>query len=291
MIKVLIDLSDRELGEALAARLSGITDMLSIDMEKTREYDYVIDDDTEEILPVTALLDRIIGSYTEMTGKPFYGPERGLKKAFLFSSHEGGSGLSSVAFSFARVISGWSGHKVLYVDIGPEGRFLAGEYADPAPGKVRELEYMIKNTRLRYPMKYLSRDHFGPFVICMERYDPDLISEIAESGGFSRLVAAGASYGFENCEEVIRVEVINVKDVRSCGTGSGAGEYDYLVRNRDYINTVSGNEVSISEDSLSFKFIDGGLRISLSGDFGIGIDKLAKEITKNDGSGVFWKMS
>ena len=104
MIKVLIDLSDRQFGEDLAFSLSGLSDKLSIDLENKGEYDYVIDDKTEEILPVSALLDRIIGSYTEMTGKPFYGLEKGLKKAFLFTSPEGGSGLSSVAFSTARVI-------------------------------------------------------------------------------------------------------------------------------------------------------------------------------------------
>ena len=71
MIKVLIDLSDRQFGEDLAFSLSGLSDKLSIDLENKGEYDYVIDDKTEEILPVSALLDHIIGSYTEMTGKTF----------------------------------------------------------------------------------------------------------------------------------------------------------------------------------------------------------------------------
>ena len=114
---------------------------------------------------------------------------------------------------------------------------------------------------------------------------------MAESGGFSRLVIAGAEDGFESCEERVRIKVINAKDVRSAGMGWGPDEYDYIVRNREYMNSVSGNEVSIADDSLSFKYTDGGLRISLSGDFGIGIDKLAKEITDDEGSGIIWKMS
>lgn len=291
MIKVLIDLSDRKFGEDLAFSLSGLSEKLSIDMENKGEYDYVIDDRTEVILPVSALLDRIIGSYTETTGKPFYGPEKGLKKAFLFTSPEGGSGLSSVAFSFARMLSGISGQKILYVDVGQRGRFCAGEYTEPAQGNIREMEYMIKNNGLRYPMKYLSRDHFGPFVICMEKYDAGIISSIADAGGFSRLVVAGASGDFGSCEEKVRVQVINMKDVRSSGMGPGPEEFDFIVRNRDYINSVSGNEISISDDSLSFKFMNGGLRISLSGEFGIGIEKLVKEITEEDGPGVFWEMS
>ncbi len=290
MINVLISLSDRQLGSELAMRLSRISDMLSIDMERKGEYDYVIDDRTENILPVSALLDRIIESYTEKTGKSFYGHERGLKKAFLFSSPHGGSGLSSVAFSFARTISGQTGQKTLYADIGPEGRFCAGEYTDHASGNVRELEYMIKHKGLRYPMNYLSKDHFGPFVICFEKYDEEVISYIAETGGFSRLVVAGAAEGFENFCETVRTEVINVKDVRSAEMVSDAVKSDYIVRNRDYINSVAGNVISIADDSLSFKYMDGRLRISLSGEFGIGIDKLAKEMTEDDGSGVFWEM-
>ena len=43
MIKVLIDLSDRQFGEDLAFSLSGLSDKLSIDMENKGEYDYVID--------------------------------------------------------------------------------------------------------------------------------------------------------------------------------------------------------------------------------------------------------
>ena len=289
MIKVLISLSDRQFGEELAFRLSGLSDKLSIDMEDKGEYDYVIDDRTEEILPVSALLDRIIGSYMEMSGKPFYGPEKGMKKAFLFTSPEGGSGLSSVAFSFARTLSGVYGQKILYADIGPEGRFLAGEYTEPAQGNIRELEYLIKNNGLRYPMKYLSKDHFGPFVICMEKYNAGIIRNIAEAGGFGRLVVAGAAGDFDYCEENVHIQVINMKDVRSSGLESGSS--DFIVRNREYINSVSGNEISIADDSLSFKFMNGIIRISLSGEFGIGIEKLTKEITGDDGSGVFWEMS
>ena len=291
MSKVLINLSDRQFGEDLAFSLSGLSDKLSIDLENKGEYDYVIDDKTEEILPVSALLDRIIGSYTEMTGKPFYGLEKGLKKAFLFTSPEGGRGLSAVAFSVVRMLSGIFGQKILYVDVGQRGRFCAGEYTETAQGDIREMEYMIKNNGLRYPMKYLSRDHFGPFVICMEKYDAGIISSIADAGGFSRLVVAGADGDFEFCEEKVRVQVINMKDVRSSGMEPGTIEFDFIVRNRDYINSVSGNEISISDDSLSFKYMNGGLRISLSGEFGIGIEKLVKEITEEDGSGVFWEMS
>ena len=291
MIRILIGLSDRQLGSELAWRLSESSDLLSIDMEGHGEYDYIIDDNTRDILPVSALLNRIIESYTEATGKPFYGPDRGLKKAFLFSSPCGGSGLSSVAFSFARVLCGRTGQKTLYADIGLSGRFCAGEYTEYARGTVSELEYIIKNSGLRYPMNYLSRDHFGPFVICMERDDPDLISSIAEAGGFGRLVVAGTSGEFDRFEEKITMAEINMKDVRSAGADIIPGQYDFIVHNRDYINSVSGNEITIADDPLSFKCIDGGLRISLSGEFGIGIDKLVKETAGDGGQGVFWEMS
>jgi hypothetical protein len=93
MIKVLIDLTDRQFGEKLACRLSCMSDKLSVDLENRGEYDCIIDDRTGEILPVSELLEHIIASYTEVTGKSFYAAENRLKKAFLFSSPEGGSGL------------------------------------------------------------------------------------------------------------------------------------------------------------------------------------------------------
>ena len=291
MIKVLINLSDRQFGGKLAMKLSETSDMLDIKTEGSGGYDFIIDDGTDEILPVSGLVDRILGSYMETTGKPFYGPERGLKKAFLFTSPEGGSGLSSVAFSFARTIAGKTGQKTLYTDIGPAGRFTAGEYTEKATGTVRELEYVIKNIGLIYPMKYLSRDHFGPFVLCMDKYAPDIIWNVAEAGGFTRIVIAGADGDFGYCDDIVRMAVINVKDVRSAGMDHNSGGYDYVIRNREYINTVSDNEISIADDSLSFKFMDGGVRISLSGEFGIGIEKLVK-VAEDDGEeGVFWKMS
>ena len=291
MIKVLIDLKDRQFGEKLACRLSCMSDKLSIDLENRGEYDCIIDDRTGEILPVSELLEHIIASYTEVTGKSFYAGENRLKKAFLFSSPEGGSGLSSVAFSFARRLAGSTGQKTLYADVGPYGRFSAGEYTVPARGDVRELEYLIRNNRLSDPMKYLSKDHFGPFVICMEKYNEETIMKILEAGGFSRLVISGASGDPGWPEDRVRIRVLNMKDVRTSGEEEDLSGSDYIVHNRDYINSVSGKVISIADDSLSFKFMNGGLRISLSGEFGIGIEKLAKEIAEDEGSGFFWEMS
>ena len=140
-------------------------------------------------------------------------------------------------------------------------------------------------------MKYLSKDHFGPFVICMEKYNEETIMKILEAGGFSRLVLSGASGDPGWPEDRVRIQVLNMKDVRTSGEEEDLSGSDYIVHNRDYINSVSGKVISIADDSLSFKFMNGGLRISLSGEFGIGIEKLAKEIAEDEGSGFFWEMS
>ena len=291
MIKVLIDLKDRQFGEKLACRLSCMSDKLSIDLENRGEYDCIIDDRTGEILPVSELLEHIIASYTEVTGKSFYAAENRLKKAFLFSSPEGGSGLSSVAFSFARRLAGSTGQKTLYADVGPYGRFSAGEYTVPARGDVRELEYLIRNNRLSDPMKYLSKDHFGPFVILTESEDLEMIMKLADAGNFTQIVLSSPGKTAAAPDDIINISLINAKDVRTAEITDVPEGFGYLLKNRDYANRVSGNIISIADDDLSFKLIDGSLSISMSGEFGIGIEKLVRTVIADEKNGFLWGLS
>lgn len=293
MIRVLLKTDNRLFSEKLAYRLSEMTDRMKIDLEGTEEdYDVVIDDSCEkEILPVSALLRQIITAYTEKTGNPFYERENGLKRVFRFSSRFGGSGLSSVAFSFARILCGKTGQRTLFVDYGPEGRFIAGEYISLPEGSVRELEYMVREKRLGDPFRYLSEDHYGPFVICIERNDPESIMRVAEKGGFRQIVICGNAEEELMPGEEVRIAVVNMKDIRYADLNGVPEGYDYLVKNRDYINSVSGNTVAIADDAVSFKLIDKNVRISMSGDFGIGVDKLVRMVTEDDEKGIIWKMS
>ena len=87
MIKVLMKMSGRDFSEKLAVRLSEKSHMFRIDLDEDGGgYDFIIDDSMQdEILPVSALSERIIMSYTEKTGKPFYGYEKDLRRVFVFS--------------------------------------------------------------------------------------------------------------------------------------------------------------------------------------------------------------
>ena len=292
MIKVLMKMSARDFSEKLAVKLSENTHMFRIDFDEDGGvYDFVIDDSMQdEILPVSALSERIIGSYTERTGKPFYGPENDLRRVFVFSSSEGGSGLSSAAFSFARILCGKTGIKTLYVDSGPGGRFLAGEYEETADGSEKELRYMVRKKGSAGPMRYLSSDRFGPFVICIEKPDEDLIRQLISSGGFRQTVISCPETNQAFLEGAVRIAVINARDARSAETENVPEGYDFLVRNREYINKTSGNIISLADDPVSFKLISGKMMISMSGEFGIGVEKLVKAVT-GDEEGIFWKMS
>lgn len=293
MIKVLISLSDMDFSEKLAYRLSETSDRLSIDLiEGPDEYDIVIDDGfKDELLPVSVLKGTILRSYTEKTGKLLYEPQKGLKRVIQFVSPYGGSGLSSIAFSFARVISGRTGLKTLYVDEGIEGRFISGEYTETQRGSLNELKYLVKEKRLADPMRYLSGDHFGPFVICMEKADAEIITDLANAGGFQQVVISGPEKREIAAEDPVNIYVINTGDVRSAEISEVPEGYDFMVRNRDYINNVSGNIIAIAEDGISFKLIDGVMRVSLSGEFGIGIEKLVRAVISEDEKGFLWNMS
>ena len=293
MINILISLDDRHLGEKLAFRLSEISDRLKIDLEdEGLKYDYVIDDDTaEEILPVSSLFGRITETYMNKAGKPFYEPEMRLKTFFRFTSQFGGSGLSSVAFSFARTICGRTGKKTLYVDSGPEGRFLAGEYTSLPKGSIRELKYLIKAERLGDPLRYLSKDHFGPFVILTESEDLEMIMKLADSGNFTQIVLSSPGKTAAAPDDIINISLINAKDVRTAEITDVPEGFGYLLKNRDYANRVSGNIISIADDDLSFKLIDGSLRISMSGEFGIGIEKLVRTVIADEKNGFLWGLS
>ncbi len=292
MIRVLIDLKDRDFKEKLAYRLSEISHGLEIDLVRDEDpYDVEIGDDYDGlILPVSKLYEQILTSYTEKTGNLLYSPDKGAKTVVRFISEQGGCGLSSVAFSFARIICGRTGQRTLYVDTGPEGRFLSGEYTDVAAGSVKELNYMLKEGRLGDPRRYLSRDHFGPFVICTGRSDGDMIRRIAESGGFTQVVVSGSERTGDFPKSTTDIIVINKGDVRSACSDHVPDGYDFMVRNMDYANNVSGNIISIAKDEVSFKMIEGAVRISMTGEFGIGIEKLVRAVM-GDEKGFLWNMS
>lgn len=292
MIKVLIDLENKEFREKLAYRLSEISSGLKIDLKKDEDaYDIEIGDDYDgAILPVSKLYEHILDSYTERTGSLLYRPETELKNVIQFISRQGGSGLSSIAFSFARVICGRTGQRTLYVDTGPKDRFLYGEYTDTAEGSVKELNYLLREKRLGDPRRYLSRDHFGPFVICTEKTDSEMVQRIAEYGGFTQIVISGSEKEDAILGNMTNILVVNKGDVRVAELDAVPDGYDYVVRNMDYANNAIGNIISIAKDEISFKMIDSVVRISMAGEFGIGVEKLVRMV-EEDEKGIFWNMS
>ena len=140
-------------------------------------------------------------------------------------------------------------------------------------------------------MRYLSRDHFGPFVILTESEDLEMIMKLADAGNFTQIVLSSPGKTAAAPDDIINISLINAKDVRTAEITDVPEGFGYLLKNRDYANRVSGNIISIADDDLSFKLIDGSLRISMSGEFGIGIEKLVRTVIADEKNGFLWGLS
>lgn len=296
MIKVLLDINSRKLSDRLGERLCELSDRLMVSTEDGsagtgEEFDFIIrEEDLKDIFPVSALAERIALDYSIKEGKPFYGPEKGIRRAFFFSSPFGGRGASAVAFVFARLLQGKGREKVLFADTGSDG-LIYGEFTEEAEGREEELMYMIRKGRSPEPGRYLSRDYYGPRCICIRKeHLAEAAAYFCENSDITALVAvsdpAEGPY-----EESGVIRVLNIKDARYLTLDQEDADH-FTVHNRDYINRVNDRIVCISDDPLSFKTPGSGVRITMDGEFALGVEKLLKEVTDIDGyGGIQEKMS
>ncbi len=286
MIRVLINTGSREFRKKLARRLCELSDRLMISLHESDEdgenkYDFIIGEETErDIFPVSALLNKISVAYSIKEGKPFYGPEKGIRKAFFFTSPYGGSGTSAIAFTFARLLSGKMNEKVLFMDTGRDG-LMYGEFTRKAEGKREELLYRINKERHVEAGRYLSEDYYGPQCISIDADNFAGTAEaLSQNMDITSLVAVSEPED-GIFDEVHIIRVVDIKDARSLLINDD--ENVLTVHNRDYINRVNGRIISVSDDPLSFKTPESGVRISMDGEFAIGVGKLLREVTGYDG--------
>ena len=283
MLKILIDLSSRGLAEKLAMRLSELSGRLEITIAEGKEtgadsFDCIIDDENlKEIFPVSAFLNSIIEKYTNDRGKPFYGPEKGFRRAFLFTSPMGGSGLTSCAFVFARILAGKTGAKVLFADIGRKDTFRYGEFSVIPEGKEGELNYLVEKNRGINISRFLAEDHYGPYCIILKHCTYEVIAALVRNGGFDYIVAALPEEKELISDDPVRIIVLNTKDSRYIEHSEKIKECEWVIMNRGYVNKVMVNQIHVADDQISFKWPDEGVRISMNGDFAVGLEKLYKE--------------
>lgn len=285
MIRVLLNISDNIIREKISKRLGELTGGLEIiERGSFRDMDGpdVTVGEGDEILPVSALLEHLITSYTSMTGESFLTKNRGLKRVFIFRTYTGGSGLTAVSFVFARIICGNHGVRVLYADAGKEEPLIYGEFLSSPEGNLSELRYLSDKGRAADPGRYLYKDFYGPCCISLKKEDMRLAEKLFGEGDFDVLVLSGISPGDKTIEGK-EITVFNVKDSRSLVYLENPGSEGTIVKNREYINRIGENEIFISDDDLSFVVKPDCVRISMSGDLAVGIGKMAEILWEEDG--------
>ena len=276
MFRILLDLGDKRLEEKMARRLAGTSGSLEIVIgtDFSEEADLVIDRSSfGDYLPVSKGFPIIADKYMKKTGKPLCKPEKGFVKLFRFTSPTGGSGLSSLALTFARLMAGKAGDKVLLIDIGRDGSFIYAETDRPPVKNIRELEYRAEAGLEFLLNDYLVRDHYGVDIYTAENIDPMIFSLMERSGAYDTIVTAGLS-GLAR-EGGMDLVVINTKDSRMC---DHRPEGDVIIHNRDYINNIYEDRVLIAEDGLSFKNPSGKVIIAMDGDLAYGVEKLMRKV-------------
>ena len=285
-IKLRVDTGDPELDKRLVRRLTeeyeGIAAFMRREASGERDrYDMVIDEEYEgNILPVSRLVSDLSQIYLKRTGKTLIRPKKGQKALYWFSSLYGGSGLSSVAFVFSRLLAMKKGEKVLYIDMGSGGTFDYFEGEDPEK-PVGELVFLIKTGREFALDEYISRDHFGIDVLSLKDADHEIVRAIEASSGHDAIVFSSHERRFfADSKEVL---VLNAKDARITEEMRLVEGKGIRIINREYINKVDKDRILVSDDLLSFKNPSGRVRIAMDGDFSLGVEKLLRIISNDNG--------
>ncbi len=124
------------------------------------------------------------------------GAEAGETARILsFFSRQGGSGVTSLAVTAGRMLSGMYGEKVLYICTKKEDDSLMYRCSTGGDGLLQELRYRLKNRRPIYLDRFTERDDYGLEYLRIsgsgetlaelkaEEMQP-LLQEIGEAGGY-----------------------------------------------------------------------------------------------------------
>ena len=266
-------ISEESLALKLAKRLSELSSGIETDIggRSGEEYDFVItDDDMIRILPVSEALDRMEGKYFNRTGKRLQRSNQGPRGLFIFTSGTGGSGLTSVSFTFARHMAGKLNKRVLYVDA---DSYDPPEYQEPvhnAPGNPRELVYLMKSGLRADLNDFVSKDRYGPDVISLMDPDREVLIGIIEDSGYEYVVVSGRNVQLKGNA---RIEVVNSMDRRRPQPDR---EADIRVFNKG---------TTIPQESESFIEEGSGVRIDMSGFFSLAVGTLFREVMDGYGYG------
>lgn len=170
LIRVAFTLKNKNYARDLAKRLSEISGGLEIEIFSYNSYvskdnyDIIISDDNINIFePVRTLLNDIVTSYQEQSGKYFISSRELNMRIYSFRSETGGAGTTSIAISFAKSIALLSTkNKVLCISI-PRKNNLES-YINAQPNYIRkseELYYLIRKGKSANLDNYILHDLDG----------------------------------------------------------------------------------------------------------------------------------
>ena len=286
MLGVRIELTDRKTAEKLAARLAELSENLYVTIRDPgdpalEDHSHIIinDDAAEYILPVSELLESLEELYAKRTGKPLRKPKNGRTKLYRLRSPTGGSGLSSVSLVFARLLSGRMGDKVLLIDVSERGRFIYEESEQAPQGDWDELVFRIRKKLPADIRRFAVRDYYGIWILKAYSMDDEILRFIEAYGDFDDIVLSGGKYEQGYGKEIL---VINAKDTRAPDLLSDLenSEKRIVVRNRDYINRVTDERITITTDELSFRNTGERVMVMMDGEFAMGVEKLMQKAVK-----------
>lgn len=213
-------------------------------------------------------------------------------RMMAFFGKSGGSGVTSVAMTAARLLAGMYGEAVLYV--GADGDYSAGDDGDGGDGVLsnmwKELHYRIKNDRPIYAEKFVQRDDYGLEYLqtCTEPlgllglYGEEFWQKLAQRCGY-KWIFFDLGKRKSAPSWTIPVEIFNYRDVRDRYALEYAGGIRIVNRadvncadvncadNANYDGDKNGAVFQVADDEDSFSYG----KISLSKNFAAGIRDFA----------------
>ncbi len=276
-MRISIRLADPGMAMKLAKRFAELAPGIETDTvnEDGGEYDFVItEDNLEAIFPVSEALNRMEGQYFKRTGKRLQRANKGPKGLFIFTSGTGGSGLTAVSLTFARIMAGKLNGRVLYISGDGYGQTDYLECVKVPERQSMELMYLLRTGADPVVGAYLSKDRYGPLAISLKDPDRETLLGIIEGSGCEYAVISGRKVPIDGNA---RIEVINAMDRRRPAPDPDA---DVTVYNR-------GQTIPRDEDSFTWDGQD--VKISMSGDFALQVGKLFREGVDEYGYGRTWQ--
>ncbi len=291
-LKIQIDTLDKAYSRALARRFTELSSRLEIlTYRSDEEYDVLITDKTEyftinakedtilfleeddKYLPASILLERAVTIYDKNNKTSFHAGEESKLKSIYFNSPFGGSGTTSIALTFARLLMQMN-LNTLFTSIDPLEDFKRYLPICQEPLKNKEqIEYLLSSKRDMILEEFLLRDRYGLSILPLSNMQSMLQIEsyIRNRNKYDFLVIdcgrsniiTGGDYQFT---------IVSANDSRTHPNTPNESQ----IYNMSTGNGLTSNGLSIAYDPKSFCVLEGCIDIRMDGVFCQGVESIVK---------------